>query len=155
MNKIELGWTFGKVYVWVAWLEWRVGLPFTWKSSSKAQMIKTKNLTSPNLLLTESLPALTVSGSLARNCVEPWSGVPVRLALQRPTGDQGSVSFLLPNAGCFLQGILSVVIPQLLLEYPHILFLFRKSCPLCVAGEKRLIHCCESEFVYCGFQMYL
>lgn len=54
MNKIELGWTFGKVCVWVAWLERRVGLPFTWKSSAKTQMIKNKNLTSPNLLLTES-----------------------------------------------------------------------------------------------------
>lgn len=127
-------------------------MPFTWKSSSKTQMIKNKNLTSPNLLLTESHPALTVSSSLAQKFVELWSGVPGRPALHRPT--QGLVSSLLPNAGCFLQGISSVVIPHLLLKCPHILFLFRKSYPLCMAGEKRLIHCFESEFVYCGFQMY-
>ena len=115
-------------------------------------MIKNKNLTSPNLLLTESHPALTVSSSLAHKFVELWLGVPGRQALHRLT--MQLASSLLPNAGCFLQGISSVVIPHLLLERPHILFLFGKSCPLCMAGEKRLIHCCESEFVYCGFQMY-
>ena len=154
MNKIELGWTFGKVYVWVAWLEWRVGLPFTWKSSSKAQMIKTKNLTSPTYFLLSPFqlslyPAALLGIVLNRGqvCQGDW--------LCKDRGRPGLDLLLTPKCWMFSSGNIKCGHPWASPWVPSHLFLSRKSCPLCVAGEKRLIHCCESEFVYCGFQTYL
>ena len=47
----------------------------------------------------------------------------------------------------FIRRMSSVVDPQHPLENPIISLSFQKSCPFCMGGKKRMIHCLESEFV--------
>lgn len=141
MNKIELGWTFGKVYVWVA--GWAGGLDclITCKGSSETQMTwKPHGAQTRCFFLTLIQLALhpaSLPWGLSSCSQENWG---VQLCTDRPRSPSPSYSQTL---GFFfreyrVQSSLRALTPPL----P-----FQKSHPLCLGSEKRLIHYCGSGFV--------
>lgn len=113
MNKIELGWTFGKVCVPVARPRWRVGLPCSLEEFSK-DVNEEGNLVSQNSLLTATCPASTAFTAGLLGCCSSAVRNAKTSSAQTDPGINLVPSYFHMLVS-FVQGILRVVVPQPLL----------------------------------------
>lgn len=139
MNKIELGWTFGKVCVPVARLGQRVGWP-CYVGGFLKDWNEEGNHMSPNSLLTAPrvavAPALLTCQSAVKGAGEASSA-------------QTEVGVLLPSyleMVSSLRGILSTVVPLHLLQNSHYSFSLQKKLSSLQERQKKLIHFCSIWF---------
>lgn len=146
MNKIELGWTFGKVCVPVARLGRRVGWP-CYTGGFLKDWNEEGNHMSPNSLLTA--PRVAVAPALL-TCHSAVKGA------GKASSAQTEVGVRLPSyleMVSSIRGILSTVVPLHLLQNSHYSFPLQKKLSSLQERQKKLIHCFGSEFVQYGFQM--
>lgn len=131
MNKIELGWTFGKV-----------------RRGSRGQA---RVDGPPALLPGRALPRPDEEGDLVRQTREPQRalragrGAAAATALHRQT--RHPRPFALPNTGSLYLRTRTRGGSSAPLSEPLVSLSFQKSPPFCAGGERRLIYCLESEFV--------
>lgn len=115
MNKIELGWTFGKVCVPVARPRRRVGLPCSLEEFCKDLNEEGNLMSQKSLLLTATCPASTVfTAGLLGCCSSAVRQAKKTSSAQTDPGINLVPSYLHILVSC-VQEILRVVVPQPLL----------------------------------------